>query len=297
MIQTFHEIKDYYRTTGIRLSNIMDDFACFEFSDLHDEIQPNIRAYANNFYEITFDIKSECNFKIDTFSFEGATRQLSVISPHRVQSVEISDNFTANDNKGFTVFFDTNFISNTVKLKKQFPFLNRQYSPQILLTERTLDELRTLFNIIRYEYLNYGNSSREVLQNLVLAVLNKAVKDYKHLPPQNKILSKEEAIMFEFESLVQEKFKHLSTVKEYAAKMNVTPKYLSRCVKSASGDSALKRINCTRMEYAKSLLLHTNSTISEIAWELNFRESAYFFTAFKRMTGLSPNDFRKKNLQ
>lgn len=51
-----------------------------------------------------------------------------------------------------------------------------------------------------------------------------------------------------------------------------------------------------RMEKAKEMLKDGNRKISEIALSVGFRDAGYFTRIFKRETGLSPEEFRKKDL-
>ena len=49
----------------------------------------------------------------------------------------------------------------------------------------------------------------------------------------------------------------------------------------------------TRSTIAKELLLNTTKTISEIGFELGFKDTSNFNRAFKKWTGVSPGPFRK----
>lgn len=46
------------------------------------------------------------------------------------------------------------------------------------------------------------------------------------------------------------------------------------------------------MEAAKSLLTDTNRNISEIAAQLGYPDSQQFMKSFKKITGLTPTDYR-----
>ena len=50
-----------------------------------------------------------------------------------------------------------------------------------------------------------------------------------------------------------------------------------------------------RIRHAKQLLIGTAHPISEIAAAVGFENCYYFSNAFKKQTGLSPSDYRKKN--
>ncbi|MEM6380018.1 MAG: AraC family transcriptional regulator [Bacteroidota bacterium] len=46
------------------------------------------------------------------------------------------------------------------------------------------------------------------------------------------------------------------------------------------------------MEKAKYLLLNSETTVSEIAYQLGFEYPAYFSRLFKKKVGVSPSDFK-----
>ena len=48
-----------------------------------------------------------------------------------------------------------------------------------------------------------------------------------------------------------------------------------------------------KIQYVQSLLLDSNLTISQIAWELNYSSVAHLSQQFKQLTGLTPSQFRK----
>ena len=80
----------------------------------------------------------------------------------------------------------------------------------------------------------------------------------------------------------------------YADKLCITPKYFSSVVKEVSGKSAAEWINEYVMMEAKALLQHTETNISETAYQLNFPNASFFGRYFKKHTGMSPGDFKKR---
>ena len=78
----------------------------------------------------------------------------------------------------------------------------------------------------------------------------------------------------------------------YADKMCVTPKYLSKIVKEASGRSVPEWLNELLILDAKNMLRHSDMTIKEIASNLNFPSQSFFFRFFKNHTGLTPTQYR-----
>jgi len=78
----------------------------------------------------------------------------------------------------------------------------------------------------------------------------------------------------------------------FAQKMNLTAKYLSAAVKTASGKTAIEWINDAVILEAKNLLKYTTMPIKEIAFSLNFDSQMNFYRFFSRHAGLSPSDYR-----
>lgn len=78
----------------------------------------------------------------------------------------------------------------------------------------------------------------------------------------------------------------------YADKMCVTPKYLSKIVKEASGRSVPDWLSELLILDAKNMLRHSDMTIKEISSRLNFPSQSFFFRFFKNHTGQTPTQYR-----
>jgi AraC-type DNA-binding domain-containing proteins len=59
------------------------------------------------------------------------------------------------------------------------------------------------------------------------------------------------------------------------------------------GDSPIRYLLMKRLEFAKSLLIHSRMHISEVSSETGFTNDAQFCNLFKRETGMSPGEYRK----
>ena len=70
---------------------------------------------------------------------------------------------------------------------------------------------------------------------------------------------------------------------------------LFRKMKALTDQSAGELIQGIRIQKAKDLLLDTNLTISEIAYETGFSDPAYFSRLFMKVEGVNPSTFRKEN--
>ena len=99
-------------------------------------------------------------------------------------------------------------------------------------------------------------------------------------------------IFDQFIKLVTEYHTQYRNVGFYADKLCLTPKYLSKLIKTATGRSAPEWIDAYVILEAKNLLKYSNVTIKEIVYKLNFPNQSVFYKFFKARTGLTPTEYR-----
>lgn len=73
-----------------------------------------------------------------------------------------------------------------------------------------------------------------------------------------------------------------------------SPNYFSYLFKKETGCSFVKYIIKLRIEYACTLFKHTDLSVQQVAQKTGYTDSQYFFRVFKKNTGLTPSEYRKK---
>lgn len=87
----------------------------------------------------------------------------------------------------------------------------------------------------------------------------------------------------------------LPDVKYFAAKLNLSPNYLSDLLNKYTGKTTQEHIHLQLVDKAKSLLWGSEMSISEIAYGLGFEHPSHFTKLFKSKIGKSPTAFRGLN--
>jgi YesN/AraC family two-component response regulator len=78
-----------------------------------------------------------------------------------------------------------------------------------------------------------------------------------------------------------------------ADKMNISENYLSRIFKEQYGETLSNYIEKNKIQAAQELLKETMMSISDIAVKVGYNSDHVFRRAFRRVTGLSPVEFRQ----
>lgn len=86
------------------------------------------------------------------------------------------------------------------------------------------------------------------------------------------------------------------SVEYYAARLSITPKYLSEVCVAASGHNATYWIDRFTTEEISRLMKDETKSLNEIALELNFSSASYFSRYVKRAFGCSPSEYRQRLL-
>ena len=88
----------------------------------------------------------------------------------------------------------------------------------------------------------------------------------------------------------------LRTAQDFAAGLSVHVNYLNRSIKEVTGKPTSVHIAERITAEAKALLQHTDWSVADIAYALGFDYPTYFNNYFKRVTGTTPQSFRKEKV-
>ncbi|MFM2364203.1 MAG: hypothetical protein RLZZ316_3105 [Bacteroidota bacterium] len=83
------------------------------------------------------------------------------------------------------------------------------------------------------------------------------------------------------------------SIPAYAKEMGISAVHLNRVCNQVCNKSALLIVQEHLIEQSKNYLAHSNYSIAEIAYQLNFEYPNYFARLFKKINGNSPKEYRK----
>lgn len=94
--------------------------------------------------------------------------------------------------------------------------------------------------------------------------------------------------------LIHRHFDSGISLQSIAEQVHVTPSYLSRSFSKEVGMKFTEYLATTRVERAKHLLASGTRRVGEIAHQVGYDDPAYFSRVFRRITGLSPEEFARR---
>ena len=213
----------------------------------------------------------------------------SLIAPGSIiQIIETSQDFDAH-----MMAIEHNFLPVSGKEEFFAHFLQRKKN--LLLPLTTTEQVQIVnFITVMWDVLQEPVFRKEVIQHLLAGLLynieyiakNKGQSESSPLTHQNDIFQR-------FISLVNTYSKTERNVSFYADKLCLTPRYLNTVIRQASQQTVMDWINQSIILEAKVLLKHSNRLVYQISDELNFPNPSFFSKFFKRMTGMTPQEYQK----
>ena len=105
--------------------------------------------------------------------------------------------------------------------------------------------------------------------------------------------SREQTIFARFIQLVNQHCRQQHQVSYYADRMCLTERYLGTVIRQTSGTTAKEWIDRALITQAKVLLRHSDKSVVQISEDLNFPNPAFFSKYFKRLTAMTPLEYRE----
>ncbi|CAG7652315.1 helix-turn-helix domain-containing protein [Paenibacillus allorhizosphaerae] len=97
-----------------------------------------------------------------------------------------------------------------------------------------------------------------------------------------------------FAVFLEEHYSEDLSLDAVADRMNMSSSYLSVYIKEKTGTNFSDHLNNVRIRKAKELLLQSDRSVQEIGERIGYRNVTSFIRMFKKITGLTPGDYRKR---
>ena len=183
-----------------------------------------------------------------------------------------------------------------------FSIMNKEYIIKNMVCPRCIDSVREVFDEMQLPVIDFKLGS---------------VTTVKEITPEQKESLKKKLMEQGFELLDDRRAQIINQIKSIIIQEIHYPKetspinistllvnslhydysYLSRLFSAVEGRTIEKFVIAQKVEKVKELLTYGELTLSEIAFRMQYSSSAHLSAQFKKVTGMSPSEFRKLQKQ
>ncbi|MCT4648278.1 MAG: AraC family transcriptional regulator [Carboxylicivirga sp.] len=256
-----------------------------------DEQTYMVEAHRHDFYHILY-VKDGCGeHSIDFKTYEIKPDSIFFTSPGQVHSLEID-----NDVDGYVISFDSGFfmLNNSVQNLVDYPFFHSINNDPVLYLSESNAPLQDVLDEMFKEFNAEEKGRVNILRALMEILLIRSSRMYTR-PSIDDTPMHMSVQLRKLDALIDQHFKKFKLLNDYADMMYISPKHLNSISKKGLNKTVTNLIHERTLIEAKRLLLFTDNTISEIAYELGFADKSYFMRFFKKHTEMTADAYRNTN--
>lgn len=149
--------------------------------------------------------------------------------------------------------------------------------------------LQCIQNELFSHEIGYGTRVNQLIDELLITVT-------RQLTRQTNSVRDFPRAFLQLEQTLRQNLSHQWTVEEMAAIVGMGTTLFNEKVKKYSGFSPINYLINIRISEAIKLLNKQEISVTDIALDTGFYSSQHFSTTFKKLTGYTPSEFRKRNI-
>lgn len=250
--------------------------------------------HRHDFYAMYWIKAGKLRITIDTTIHEVGPNTLLFVAPGQVYQMHFSEQL-----EGYLVAFQDAFLclkdANQNSGINSSLFFNAQFSSVVRLDPGMEADFEWLVQRMMREIMDqlpeYQLATHGLLRYLL--VLASRLKAATSAGAQDSLSPHYNGVYLQFKHLIEEKFRTLKNVSDYADLLHIKPVQLNEITKQLSGITAGEQIRNRVILEAQRYLYNTDLSAKEIAYELGFDDPHYFSRFFKKYTNQSPSEFKE----
>ncbi len=275
--------------------NAQFDLIRLEKLFLRNHMDHSIEAHHKvEFYVILLIEKGKGYHTIDFTDYPCSKGTLLTVRKDQVQKF-----FRNKDLKGTVLLFTDEFLVSYLEkaeTRKTMLLFNELLGvPKLQLNNTCFKSISQNIKRIEHEYFTINDDYslgliRSELHILITKLFRIKAQE-EHINFEKKYLKE----FIEFQNLVERKVTKITKVQYFANEMGLSTKTLNTITRSVIHKSAKEFVDEICTKQIKRLLINTNLSVKEIAYQSGFEETTNFYKYFKRQTQTTPEQFRVTN--
>jgi AraC-like DNA-binding protein len=235
------------------------------------------------------DGKGTYSIDFKQYSFDGSV--LFFLSPGQLFSVE-----SEKIKEAYRIDFVRDFYCIQIHDKEVacngVLFNNVYETPFVLPCKKDLQKIDFILENLIEEFSNSETAQHDMLQTYLKQFIIHSVRIQKE---NHQLKEDAESKLFkDFSVLVEMNFKKMHSVTDYANRLGVSPKSLTKNFQKIGINTPSDFIKNRIILEAKRQILYSTDSVKQIAFDLGFNDPAYFSRFFTKSTSKSPLQFKKE---
>ena len=243
-----------------------------------------------DYFEILFFKKGRGTLSLNHQHINIDDGAVIFISPYQNRKWNLAADHLQVTSLIFQEAFLNEFFADKLFTYRLLYFYQLQHPLKINIDEVELDKYCSLLTEIKSELVDSKSDSVHIIRSLLyylLQTLNRGYSDAHALSIRNT----QHNFGFQFKNLMEIHIKDKQRIADYAELLGISRISLNKAVKAQFNTTASQLLKQRLVFEIQNMLLYSNKTINEIAYELHFPEPNHLMRFFKAQTGQTTSTF------
>lgn len=247
-------------------------------------------THSHQYNEIYFLQSGKCNVYIDNETYcleDGSVLFIPAFKEHTFiypfsQDVKRTVLYISTEQLNW--YFNKDFKDEINNL-----FINKH----LQLSRKSFSNLSNIFEKIQFEKYSLDNMSELLTKAYFFELIIYLIRCQRYTHNINQKTNLSNITIGEIVNFIENNYSRQLTLPEIAAQFGISESSLTKKIKIFTNMTFKEYLTKTRIEAAKSLLISSEKSITEIAYECGYNNSNFFGDVFKKAVGMSPSSYRK----
>ena len=247
-------------------------------------------THSHQYNEIYFLQSGKCNVYIDNETYcleDGSVLFIPAFKEHTFiypfsQDVKRTVLYISTEQLNW--YFNKDFKDEINNL-----FINKH----LQLSRKSFSNLSNIFEKIQFEKYSLDNMSELLTKAYFFELIIYLIRCQRYTQNINQKTNLSNITIGEIVNFIENNYSRQLTLPEIAAQFGISESSLTKKIKIFTNMTFKEYLTKTRIEEAKSLLISSEKSITEIAYECGYNNSNFFGDVFKKAVGMSPSSYRK----
>ena len=260
--------------------------------------------HKHTFIELVYVISGNATHLVGERTFPATKGDLFIINyntPHAFfRNTDTEEPFIVYDLLFTPGFLDTSLLDNVrfESINSSFLFYSlfpkTQEGPDVHISGSSYNSFGDLFNKIYQEFTYRENGYLDMIRAYLVELIIKIFRKMSTVAHPEVLNRQTQIVDITLDYLRQNYQKHLS-LDDLAAQVFLSKDYFARLFRETTGMPISALLQQIRIDEACKQLTGTDIRIEDIAADCGFNDIQYFYRIFKKVTGMTPRQYRLNN--
>lgn len=279
----------YNAGINVKIDHTLFCLLSFSFGTIEEPITKH--SHGNNSYEIHYITHGKGWLTTNEKTYELTPNTLFVTGPH-IEHEQISDK--EDPMSEYCLYFNLQTLSDSSDSDSKVVISG--FKDTVFWFGEDSQDIYPLLQRITYELENQKTGYMLTVKSYIEQYIVKMVRNYEIKSKKSSLfhsIDRSYNKYFIVDTVIQAEYNTI-TLNDLSERIGLSPRQTERFIKEYFGTTFLQKRNETKMEVAKQLLANKKLSIYEISERLNFSSPQHFSDAFKKFTGISASEYRKR---